>query len=405
MIRDRSIAALLAGELISRLGSQLTYLALPWFVLVTTGSPTRMTLVFAAQLVPMALLGIPAGSVVHKLGPKTSMLIADGARAPIIALVPFLHEVGGLTFGIILAVAALNGVFSCAYFTCQRLILPGVVGEDERLLAQANSLVEGATNVTQLLGPALAGVLIAALGAANVMWLDAASFLLAFLLIGAFVRVGREVLEDEADAGGIFAGLRYLRRDALVLRASISSFMFGFLFPMLTVSFPVLAYTQYDHNPRVAGLLLSAIGGGQVVGSVFAYRLVTRVPPMRMAAVAVVATAAPLWLLVPHSPLWLTAIALAICGASIPMINAPYLGMLSTRIPRALRGKVIQSLITINQLAGPAGLLIAGPLFVRLGVHAVYAIVAVLATIASANFILAVVSYPVGPPREPQAAA
>ena len=268
MIRDRSIAALLAGELVSRLGSQLTYLALPWFVLVTTGSPTRMTLVFAAQLVPMALLGIPAGSVVHRLGPKTSMLIADGARAPIIALVPFLHEVGGLTFGLILVVAALNGVFSCAYFTCQRLILPAVVGEDEQQLAQANSLVEGATNVTQLLGPALAGVLIAALGAANVMWLDAASFLLAFVLIAAFVRVGRESFEDDAEAGGILAGLRYLRRDALVLRASISSLMFGFLFPMLTVSFPVLAYTQYDHNPRVAGLLLSAIGGGQVVGSI-----------------------------------------------------------------------------------------------------------------------------------------
>ena len=203
-------------------------------MLVTTGSPTRMTLVFAAQLVPMALLGIPAGSVVHRLGPKTSMLIADGARAPIIALVPFLHEVGGLTFGLILVVAALNGVFSCAYFTCQRLILPAVVGEDEQQLAQANSLVEGATNVTQLLGPALAGVLIAALGAANVMWLDAASFLLAFFLIAAFVRVGRESFEDDAEAGGILAGLRYLRRDALVLRASISSLMFGFLFPMLT---------------------------------------------------------------------------------------------------------------------------------------------------------------------------
>jgi predicted MFS family arabinose efflux permease len=173
---------------------------------------------------------------------------------------------------------------------------------------------------------------------------------------------------------------------------------------MLMVSFPVLAYTQYEQNPRVAGLLLSAIGGGQVVGSIFAYRLVTRVRPMRMAAIAVVATAAPLWLLVPDSPLWLVAIALALVGASIPMINAPYLGMLSTRIPRALRGKVIQSLITINQLAGPLGLVIAGPLFAKLGLHAVYAIIAVLASFASANFILAVVTYPVGP-REPQTAA
>ena len=95
---------------------------------------------------------------------------------------------------------------------------------------------------------------------------------------------------------------------------------------------------------------------------------------MRLAAVAVIATAAPLWLLVPHSPLWLVALALAICGASIPMINAPYLGMLSTRVPRALRGKVLQSLITINQLAGPARAARSpGPLFVRFGVHAIYA--------------------------------
>jgi MFS family permease len=390
MIRDRSLIALLSAELISRFGSQLTYLALPWFVLVTTGSPTKMGLVFAAELAPMALLGIPAGSVVQRLGPRTSMLIADAARAPIVAVVPFLNAVGGLSFAVILVVAVLLGAFGCAYFTCQRLILPAVVGEGEQQLAQANSLVEGAGNVTNLLGPALAGILIAFLGAANVMWLDAASFLIAFAIVGLFVQAGRGVQaeEEEGDAGGIWAGLAYLRHDILLARVSLSSLTFGFLFPMLGASLPVLAYQQYDRNPRVAGLLFAVIGGGQVVGSLLAFRLVTKVPGMRLAAIAAFFTAAPLWLLVPHASLPVVALALAVCGASIPLINAPYLGMLSVRVPRALRGKVLQSLITINQLAGPLGYLIAGTLFVGIGLHATYALIAVLATIASLNFIV-----------------
>ena len=185
-----------------------------------------------------------------------------------------------------LVLAALLGLFfSCAYFTCQRLILPAVVGEDEQLLAQANSLVEGTTNMTTLLGPALAGVLIALVGAANVMWFDAISFLIAFALIASFVRVVIE-RHDESESRGVWAGLAYLRRDLLVARVSLSSLTFGFLFPMLVASFPVLAYEQFHQNARVAGLLLSVIGAGQVVGSFFAFRLVTRLRPMRMAAFA-----------------------------------------------------------------------------------------------------------------------
>jgi hypothetical protein len=111
---------------------------------------------------------------------------------------------------------------------------------------------------------------------------------------------------------------------------------------------------------------------------------------MRLASLAVIATAAPLWLLVPHVPLAVVGIALAICGASIPLINAPYIGMLTIRVPVALRAKVLQSLLTINQISGPLGYLVAGTLFVRFGLHGTYTVVATLATFASLNFILAV---------------
>lgn len=393
MIRDRSLLALVGAELISRLGSQMSNLALPWFVLVTTGSPTRMGIVFAVELVPFVLFGIQAGTVVDRLGARTTMLVSDLARAPVIALVPFLHEVGGLSYAIILGVAFLHGLFSTAYFTCQRVAIPAIVGDDERRIARANSLVEGASNFTNFAGPGIAGVLISLIGAATVMWLDAVSYLVSFALVAVFVRVVREVHEP-GEAGGLWAGLGYLRRDALVARAASSSLVYGFLFPILVASFPVIAYAQYDRNARVAGWLLMAFGGGQVVGSFATYVLLSRIPPVPLACVAAVGLSEPLWLLVPHVPLAVVIAALALSGFCNPLINAPYIGLLSTRVPKALFAKVIQAIITANQVAGPLGYALAGVLFATIGLHSAYAIVAGLATVAAANFVQAVLASP-----------
>ena len=242
-------------------------------------------------------------------------------------------------------------------------------------------------------------MLIAALGAADVMWVDAASFAVSAAVIGS-IRVARPAREQAEDAAGVIAGLRYLRRDTLLLRVSLSSLLFGFMFPMLAASFPVLAYEQYHRNPRVAGLLFAVVGAGQVLGSLLTYRLVTRVRPMLLAALAALGTGPPLWILVPHTPIWLVGSALAVVGASVPLINAPYIGMLQTRVPSALRGHVLQALVTINQLLGPAGYVLAGVLFAAIGLHATYAAMAVLGTFATLNFVVAVLPMVGGPVAE-----
>ena len=74
----------------------------------------------------------------------------------------------------------------------------------------------------------------------------------------------------------------------------------------------------------------------------------------------------------------------------MPLINAPYLGFLQTRVPPALRGHVLQSLISINQVLGPLGYVLAGVLFMRIGLHPSYAVMAVLGTFATLNFVIAV---------------
>jgi MFS family permease len=217
-LRQRPIVALITAEVISSLGSQMTFLALPWFVLATTGSATKMGIVLAVELAPVALLGIPSGTVVARLGARRTMLIGDLARAPLMASVPILHSLGLLSFGVLLVLVALLGVFLAPYFSAQRLVLPELVGEDERVVAQANAVVEGAQRATALLGPALAGLLIAAVGATKVLYVDAATFLVSFVLLALFVPQ-REPLAPGDEAKGVFAGVRFILSTACSSRS------------------------------------------------------------------------------------------------------------------------------------------------------------------------------------------
>src|SRR6476646_8758559 len=90
-MRSRTLSALVLAEVVSTTGTAMTFVALPWFVLVTTGSPAHMSLVLAVEIAPMALLGIPSGSLIGRLGARTTMLLSDALPAPLSPLVPLLH--------------------------------------------------------------------------------------------------------------------------------------------------------------------------------------------------------------------------------------------------------------------------------------------------------------------------
>src|SRR6266487_1659709 len=94
ILRHTPLRALLFAETISTTGSQMTWLALPWFVLVTMHSPARMTLVMIAELVGLTVAGLPSGAVLQRLGARRTMLAADAIRVPLMLLVPVLHWTG-----------------------------------------------------------------------------------------------------------------------------------------------------------------------------------------------------------------------------------------------------------------------------------------------------------------------
>ena len=381
-LRSRPIAALISAQVVSSLGSQMTFLALPWFVLRTTGSPTRMSVVLAAELLPIAVLGIPSGSVIAKLGARRTMLLADVARAPLIASIPLLHELGLLSFPLLLVIVSFVGVFIAPYFASQRLILPELVGDEEHVVAQANAVVEGAQRATSLLGPAAAGLLIAAFSAPVVLYVDAATFLCSFALLALFVP-SRPPLPQGDDGRGVLAGIRFLLRDRLLRVLGGTALVANGLGQMLSAGLTVLAYEEYSSS-KVAGAFFAAFGAGAVLGSIAAVRIVGRYDPLRLGATAFVILTLPVFALSLELPVPAVMTALAASSFFGPLVNAPLIGVITTRTPEALRAKVMTAVLTTAMLAGPIGMVVAGPLLESWGPRPVFLLVAagqLLATI------------------------
>lgn len=398
VLRNRSLLALVAAQLISGLGSRMTYLALPWFVLATTGSAAKMGVVLAAEMAPVALLGIPSGAVVARLGALQAMRVADFARAPLLASVPLLHALGLLSFPLLLAIVFAIGCFLAPFMASQRVVVAELVGDEPATLGQANAIVEGANTASSLLGPALAGVLIALVGPTNLLYVDAATFLLSALTLTLLVPRRPPVAATE-ESRGILAGLRFLARDALLWRIGLTAVFLNMFGAGLSLSLPVLAYVEYGGSARVAGLFFACFGAGALLGTVLAMRLLPRFRPLRIAAVAIVSMTLPLWLLGLELPAWAVMLALVASALPQPLVNAPIIALLMGRAPEALRPKVMTALMTVAMLAGPVGLLAAGPLLERLGPRPV--LVAIAAGMTAFAGFFAWVAARHGEPRAP----
>jgi MFS family permease len=381
MLRDRRILALLCAETVSTSGSEMTWLAVPWFVLATTGSPTRMGFVVAAGVAGAALFGLPGGALLARVGARQTMLIADACRAPLVLAVPVLHWAGALSYPLLLAIVFAESAFFGPYFAAQRVVVPELLGEGEEVVGRANALLQGATRITLVLGPATAGVLIGVVGAATVLVIDAASFAVSFALIASFLPRTRPVVRAES-SGGVFAGLAYIRRDPLLRAWGSMMVVIDASWLVLFAAVPVLVFEEYGRHAAIAGWLIGAFGAGALAGNVIAYRTLRRFDSLTWASVGLLVEAVPLWLL----PLPLPAVALgaALCAAGLAngLVNPALHSILTLRPPAAIRGKVMSALLTLSQVGGPLALLAAGPALGAFGARPVFAVVAAVQTVA-----------------------
>jgi predicted MFS family arabinose efflux permease len=392
MPRTPGLLALFVAKLLSTFGSWMTLLALPWFVLVTTGSPVRMSLVLTAEFVGVVALGLHSGRLVSRLGARRTMLIGDAARVPLMASIPILHLTGGLNLAILLAVSFGLGLFTTPYVSSQRLIVPELLGPvrgaDDRLVGRANSLVDAATRIAALAGPAVGGVLIAWLGPAEVLWIDAATYLVSFLIVLAFVRPPATGTATLPAGGGPAkgGGFRQVLGDPVLRLFGVALTLVTLTIPTIFICLPVLVRDDLGGDPRTLGLLTAANGAGLALGSLVAVTALSRMDTTALTAAAAL-LCLPLWLLLVEQPT-VVAAGLFLTGLATPVLAATLVTRFTLRTPSARRPHVLAAVTTTENLAAFVGTVAAGPALQLAGSRPVFAAIAALAGAGAAVYVL-----------------
>jgi len=361
--RPWSIVALLVAQGVSVTGNRISLLALPWFVLETTGSATRTGLVAAANVLPMVVAGALAGPLIDRVGLQRTSVAADLASGATIALIPLLHGAGVLSFGGLIALVLAGALLDAPGETARRALIPDLAARAGMPLTRATSLHETTFRLTLLLGGPLAGLLIATVGATDALLVDAVTFAASAALIATVGRVAAH--RGSEDPGNYLKRLRegwsFLRRDPL-MPSFLGVFMAANVLEnaLMAVLLPVYAERVLG-SATALGLMVGAVGAGAVTGALLYGAFGTGRSRRSVLLPALAVAGAPKYLLLAGAPPAAVAIAgLGLAALAIGPVNPISGAVQLERIPAELRGRVV-GLVTASVTATiPVGLLAAG---------------------------------------------
>lgn len=376
-IRVRDFRLLFLGEAISLVGDALALVALPWLVLAVTGDAFALGTVLALMGIPRAAFMLIGGAIVDRLSPRLVMLVSNALRMVLVGGLAVTALTGTTAPWMLVAFALLFGIADALFMPAQSAVLPRLLAAEQ--LPAGNALVAGVAQLAMIVGPVLAGLLIASggaivgadpmTGAGLVLVVDALSFLasLATLALMRPQSTARGGLGVRTVLGAVGEGLRHAwgrpaLRTLLLLIVAVQAVIVG----PFTVGLPVLLQARLGSGPDGYGLVMSAFGAGALTGMLLAGALPR--PADRRFGPVVLSVAS-------LSGFGLVAIALApglaavaaiavIVGAANGWAGITLTAWLQPRIPAALVGRVMSlvmfAFVAVVPVSTPvAGLLVA----------------------------------------------
>ena len=363
-LRIRDFRFLFTGETVSVLGDQFHFVALAWLALQLTGSGLALGTVLMTAAIPRAAFMLVGGAFSDRFSPRSLMLASNAIRGVVVGALAALVLTGRAELWHLYVLAATFGIVDAFFYPALNTIIPMLV--PERQLAPANALVQSAMQVTGLIGPALAGGLVALVQTGPAFAIDAVSFGIAALAL-VFVTGGRRHADRAtteprpsllADIG---SGVRAAWADPAVRSIVIltTTLNFAITGPM-SVGLAILADTRFAGGSAAFGLLFSAFGAGAVVGAIGAGSIPR--PPhlgailMGGAILLGIGLAA-----IGVAPTLTIALAIhAVMGLLVGFLNVQAIAWLQARIPADRRGRVM-SLVTLGSVGlAPVSLALAG---------------------------------------------
>jgi len=377
-----------SGYVVSLTGIWMQRVAQSWLVLDLTGSAFYVGLIEALGTLPVLLFTLYAGAVADRVS-KHRMVIATQAFAMIVALgFAAMVWLDLATIGAIAVLAALLGVATAFDIPARQSFFVEIVGKDD--LASAIALNASAFNATRVVGPAIAGILIGALGVAACFLFNGLSYIavLAALLAMRLPPFRRSAVPTRSAWSNILEGLRYAstepRTRVLLLNVAVMSIC-GL--PALTLM-PVLARLELGQGAREYGWMMSAVGGGALIGALAVATFAARIPKGRVVGWAAGLFGVSVAAVGFSGSVFVALVALTALGLAMITTTALTNTLLQTLVPDALRGRVV-SVYTFSFVGmAPIGSFLGGAAAERFGVGPTLGMGGVLTIIAAAGLLL-----------------
>lgn len=368
MMARLPFAALLAANALSLIGSVMTFIAIPWFVLETTGSATKTGLAGAVTAGTFTIAGILGGTLVDRLGFKRASVLADVLSAACIAAIPLLDAAIDLQFWQLLILLALAVLTDMPGVTARESLLPDVAGQAEIALERANGVFHAIPRFAQLVGPVVAGLLIAAIGAENVLWIDACTFVGSAMIVVLAVPIARHEREgDKSESPGRYVtnlreGLSFLHQDRLLFAMTMTSALGNMIGTSLAAVILPVYVRETSGNPLAFGILISAYGIGALAGALVFGAFGARLDRRRVFVASWLANGASIAVVALQPGLTVSTAAMLVWGISSGPLLPLTFTIAQERTPERLRGRVFGARAALANGASPLGVLIAGPL-------------------------------------------
>ncbi len=375
-VRQRAFRRFWLGMMISRVGDAFTVVALSWVVLSIAG-PAQLGVVLMCFGLPRIVSAPVAGRLLDRSRPRLLLVADNAARSLLIAAVPVLLWQHRLALADLYGIAAASALLSPVTEVAEAALVPRLVDDDQ--LDAANSLLSANWEMAAIVGPAVAGLIVATIGAPFALLMDAASFAVMAAICVSLPPLRPPAAEGAASAtAGAAApasrnwrnwlGLGILFRFPAVLVLTICGFGMLFLDGVATVLYPVYCRAFLHVGPTGYGALVSAAGAGALLGVVAGPGLFGRLPPsLRIGAV--IGAGAPLFGLLRLAPdLAAAAVLLGLAAFAWGPYYVFERTLMQRLVPDEVRSRVAGARMTISSLGFPLGSAIGGVVIGGIGV-------------------------------------
>jgi MFS family permease len=364
LLTTKDFGLLFSGQVVSQIGDSMNKVALLWFVYELTGSAFKMTVIGLLQTIPPLVFGPLIGVYLDRMKKKPVMIWVDLIRMVLVMLIPLLYALETLTLERLYMLVFVTSIVSTIFGPALASAVPLIVSRTQ--LTAANALIQGTNNVGLLVGPAVGGAGIAMMGAHNVLYLNAVTFLVSALcLLPIRLRDTEQAIDQPSDATSLvqdlLVGFRFVfvqHRTVLLLMLTATLYSLGasaFVFLL-----PVFARELLDATPLELGWLWSSLGVGMLAASAWLAWVNQGDIQSRLrlisAALAVGAVAVCALGMLQHQVM--AAALIVVFGGSTAIFTPIVWAMLQELTPEPLLGRVFTTFSTgamASAMAGMAG--------------------------------------------------